>query len=377
MRIGIVTLSLHTNYGGILQAYAMQTILERMGHQVTMIDRGWPLKEPFPTYAKRVTKESVKKVIKQVIGRRNTPRWHWIFFPTSEMNKEHELTFQFVDKYIHRRMQRNFYDIKEGEFDGFVVGSDQIWRECFNLIIENAYLDFAEGWNVKRVAYAASFGTDAWEYSPIQTENCAKLLKKFDAVAVREKSGVTLCKKYLGCEAKHVLDPTMLLTPSDYVDKLNIAAFEQSKGNFMVYILDMTEEKQKIVDFIAQTYHLTPFYVNSKCDDKRCKIEDRIQPPVESWLRGFYDAKFVFTDSFHACAFSINFNIPFLVFGNKARGMSRFESLLSSFDLTDRMISGIADVKARGTEAIDWQKVNALLADKRAESFDYLTNSLN
>lgn len=37
MKIGIVTLPIQSNYGGILQAYAMQTILERLGHQVNVI----------------------------------------------------------------------------------------------------------------------------------------------------------------------------------------------------------------------------------------------------------------------------------------------------------------------------------------------------
>lgn len=371
MKIGILTLPLHTNYGGILQAYALQTVLERMGHHATLIDKGWPPKVSMPGYAKRVIKESIKKLLG-----RTSQRWHWIYFQTSEMQKEHQYTFQFVDKYIHRKLQRSLYDINEGEYDGFVVGSDQIWREHHYHPIENAYLDFARDWGVKRVAYAASFGTDEWEYNPTQTANCAELLKKFDAIGVREKTGVTLCRAHFGCESKHVLDPTMLLTPNDYVDKLNIASCEKSKGDFMVYILDMTDEKQKIVDFIAQTYRLTPFYVNSKCDDKTYELKDRIQPPVETWLRGFYDAKFVFTDSFHACAFAINFNRPFFVFGNKERGMSRFESLLSSFGLNSRLVSGIDDAKAKSQENINWQSVNDLLGNKRSVSLEVLSKSL-
>ena len=51
MRIGILTLPLHTNYGGILQAYALQTVLERMGHEVTLIDKGWPPNVSFLGYS--------------------------------------------------------------------------------------------------------------------------------------------------------------------------------------------------------------------------------------------------------------------------------------------------------------------------------------
>lgn len=75
MRIGILTLPLHTNYGGILQAYALQTVLEKMGHKTMMIDKGWPPKVPFINYLKRTIKESFKK-----LSGHSTQRWHWIFF---------------------------------------------------------------------------------------------------------------------------------------------------------------------------------------------------------------------------------------------------------------------------------------------------------
>lgn len=121
---------------------------------------------------------------------------------------------------------------------------------------------------------------------------------------------------------------------------------------------------------------MIPFYVNSKCDDKLCELKERIQPPVEMWLRGFYDAKFVFTDSFHACAFSINFNKPFLVYGNKERGMSRFVSLLSEFDLDNQLIDSYDEAIGRITKDINWQKVNAILEKNRIESVAFLNKTL-
>ena len=236
MRIGILTLPLHTNYGGILQAYALQTVLEKMGHKTMMIDKGWPPKVPFINYLKRTIKESFKK-----LSGHSTQRWHWIFFQYGEMLKEHQYTIQFVNKYIHRKIQRDLYAISNGEFDGFVVGSDQIWRVQHYRPIVNAYLDFTKGWHVKRVSYAASFGTDDWEYSPEETSECSKLLHAFDAVGVRESSGVSLCNKYFHrIDVQHVLDPTLLLTSEDYVNRLGLATVAKSKGDFLVYILDMT-----------------------------------------------------------------------------------------------------------------------------------------
>ncbi len=87
------------------------------------------------------------------------------------------------------------------------------------------FLDFVKGQNVKRLSYAASFGTDKWEFTPQQTAICSPLAQKFDLVTVREGSGVKLCKDHLGVNAVHVLDPTMLLTKEDY-----ISLIEAEKG---------------------------------------------------------------------------------------------------------------------------------------------------
>ena len=96
-------------------------------------------------------------------------------------------------------------------FDAFVVGSDQVWRPRYNAYIPNLFLDFTEGMSVKRIAYAASFGTDQWEFSAEQTTISSFLAKKFDIVSVREASGIQLCKQNLGVDAIQVLDPSLLL----------------------------------------------------------------------------------------------------------------------------------------------------------------------
>ena len=121
---------------------------------------------------------------------------------------------------------------------------------------------------------------------------------------------------------------------------------------------------------------MTPFVVNSKCEDKSQPLSERIQPPVEQWLRGFYDARFVFTDSFHACAFAINFNKPFFVFGNKKRGMSRFESLLNTFGLTNRLVQSKSEVEKSTCQEIDWNSVNNKLIQNREKSLSFVIRNL-
>lgn len=142
MRIGILTLPLFTNYGGILQAFALQTVLERMGHEVCLVERRRrpvkiPLwKAPF-VYCKRIIQNVMGHPIPLLYERK--------------LNKEYVIsqknTSEFVNRYVNRRVVKDFSEIHESDFDAIIVGSDQVWRpKYFKDGIERAYLDFAQGW---------------------------------------------------------------------------------------------------------------------------------------------------------------------------------------------------------------------------------------
>ena len=341
-----------------------------MGHEVSLIERHRkPLKLPLW----KAPLSYGKRILKNISGH------PFPIFYEQKMNKEmpvvRQHTDKFIDKYIKRRIVNNYTDVHENDFDAIIVGSDQIWRPKYFPNIETAYLDFTEGWNIKRVAYAASFGTDNWEYTPKQTKICRRLLQSFDAVSVRENSGIDLCRNHFNIQATHVLDPTMLLDPEDYIKLIEVADTPKSPGTLLNYILDETPEKTALIEKIAKDKGLVPFRVNSKVENINAPLKERIQPPVEQWLRGFYDAEFIVTDSFHACVFSILFNKPFLVVGNQKRGMSRFTSLLSSFGLEDRLIND--NTSNNVITDILWRDVTDLLEQKRKRSHDFLQTKLN
>lgn len=215
---------------------------------------------------------------------------------------------------------------------------------------------------------------DKWEYSPLQTETCKSLLHNFDAVSVREESGVKLCRECLGCKAQLVLDPTMLLDKSDYVKIIKTSNIPKSKGNLLVYILDETPDKTALIKNIADKYNLKPFKVGSNTENIHAPLKDRIQPPVEEWLRGFYDAEFVVTDSFHACVFAILFEKQFVVIGNKKRGMSRFQTLLSMLGLEDRLIDD--NINIDSLSYINYDVIVNKLSRLKEISISFLKTSL-
>lgn len=373
MRIGILTLPLHTNYGGILQAYALQTVLERMGHEVVVFDKILPepslplWKCPF-VYSKRL--------VNKLLGRKDN-----IVFLEQYVSKIKPIiqqnTNKFIKIYIHRVSFKTFAQIPDADtFNAIIVGSDQVWRPIYfgEDHIDDAFLAFARGWNIKRIVYAASFGVDKWEYSPVQTETCKSLLHNFDAISVREESGVKLCREFFECKAQLVLDPTMLLDKSDYVKIIKTSNVPKSKGNLLVYILDETPDKTALIKNIADKYNLKPFRVGSNTEKIHAPLNERIQPPVEEWLRGFYDAEFVITDSFHACVFAILFEKQFVVIGNKKRGMSRFISLLSLFGLENRLIAENSNVSA--VDYIDFTLLRNRLAELKEKAMSFLYKSL-
>lgn len=376
MKIGILTLPLHANYGGILQAYALQTVLEREGGDIVkVIDKSlyWnagPFKRAH-VYLKRISRIIRGRKV-NFFAERNADALR---------RKIGVNTEKFIENHVHRMTVKEYSDVSPGEFDAIVVGSDQIWRpEYFFGDIRDGYLAFARNWKLKRVAYAASFGSDEWEYSEEMTRDCAGLLKMFDAVSVRESSGVTLCKRHFGADAVHVLDPVMLLDAEDYLsmvsgwNPLQQDAVKTRPPFMAYYILDMSEEAEHFMDKQSKSAGLDAVNINSRYEDPQAPVEERVQPPVESWLKALSQAEYIVTDSFHACVFSILFRKPFAVVKNVSRGAARIHSLLDMFGLQDRLVS--MDMKKLPSTEIDYGRVYARLAELRQMSMDFLRRNL-
>lgn len=368
MKIGIITQPLHTNYGGLLQNYALQQALKRLGHEPVTLDQG---NTSTPQW--RIIASCIKTFLLKLIGRGGNRQY---LFQIDDQKKAfiRQHTNRFIDKYIVRTEaflyaeEFRSYTVNH-QLDALVVGSDQVWRPIYNQNVLCSFLDFAKGLSLKRLAYAASFGVDYWEFNQQQTEQAKELIRDFDAVSVREHTGIDLCRKYLDCNAVHVLDPTMLLDKEDYIRLVEEENEPVSKGDLFAYILDETDEKKYIIKKVALELDLQPF-------TSMPKHRTDVFPPVTQWLRAFMDAKFVVCDSFHGAVFSIIFNKPFLIIGNKERGMTRFNSLLDTFDLRNRMIDNIKDTNSIINAQIDWEKVNIKRTYLRNQSIDMIINAI-
>lgn len=376
MKIAIMTQPLGKNYGGIMQAYALQKVLKDMGHSPITID--YQTKERGFIYKKF---RLAYRLAKKATGKRQAP-----------INLESKIGYltkhnqEFINanivqsKYINesKKLKKHF---KKNSYDAVIVGSDQTWRPKYSPNIYDFYLDFiSKDKGIKRIAYASSFGVDDWEYSVEETKKCSKLAKLFDAISVREQSGVDLCKEYLGVDSELVLDPTLLLEKEDYLALIGDRYKSDKSEGVFTYFLDKTEDKKKAAEYIANELSSRVYSCQAKHslgDLKSNKLEDYKMPAVQDWLASFANAEFILTDSFHGMVFSIVFEKPFLVIVNKERGAARFESLLEKIDLKERIVYDLADIcNFKVNNQIDYNKISSKMNNLIDLSYKFIDKSL-
>lgn len=380
MKIAILTLPFNINYGGVIQCYALQTVLQRMGHEVIVLNRKYnnPRLREVMLRLGSIVKCFVRRYF---LGnesiRLSNPFLHsyYIKYPIMDNRAIRDFVhsnFKITSSKASSRALRSY--VLRHQPDCIVVGSDQVWRECYCPCIIDYFLGFLpSGCKVRKIAYAASFGVQDSPISARWLDECIRLAERFDALSVREDSGVTLMQEVFGLQAKHVLDPTMLLEREDYrllVSKEDKAA---ASTGVLAYILDKTPEKKQIMDDVAGKLQL-PCRSFIPDAEKVCVL-----PSVGQWLAAFDRAGFVITDSFHGCVFSILFRKDFIVILNKDRGADRFHSLLKQFGLQNRLISGYGDLEKRAGELfkpIDYAAVEEKLSRLKADSLRFLREAL-
>ena len=375
MKIGILTQPLHNNYGGILQAFALQTTLQRLGHEP------WILQREFNYNTWRFWWHyNAGNVARALLGK-PLPPFTWEKYK----HPESPFTHAFINEHIRPRTPYLLTTRSLREecsrlaLDAYVVGSDQVWRPMYSPRIEDYFLGFlSPDDDALRIAYSASFGTDDWEYSLGQAARCAALLQRFSAVSVRERGGISLCCRLGRKDAIQTLDPTLLLSPADY--EALAAGAAPSPGRLFCYVLDRSASKKELIRNTSAQTGLPAFEVMPAiAAERRKKSPDIVYPSPAQWLRAFMDAEAVITDSFHGTVFSILFHRPFVALGNTARGQARFTSLLALFGLEHRLLpatTSAQQISAALREPVDWDSTDRRLNQMREVSIQFLTKSL-
>ena len=333
MKIGILTQPLLNNYGGTLQNYALQVVLRKLGHDPITIDY-IPKSSLF-----RYLLSCLKTIVYLFI-----PSKRRSFSAHPRRKKRNTHFYRFIkDNIILTKTVCNLSNslIENYGLEAIVVGSDQVWRPKYNPHIKDMFLGFVKNSKIKKISYAASFGTDKWEFSDEQTVMLQPLIRKFAAISVREESAVKLCKQYIGIESIQVLDPTLLIEKTDYM-KICSRVPKEEKSFIFAYILDMDNKKMELLDEIGKEWGIA-----IQCHS----AEAEANLSIEEWIAKFRDASYIVTDSFHGTVFSILFGKPFRCLLNENRGSSRLDTLLRFYN-------------------------NGTIEQKRKESIDFLKKTL-
>lgn len=373
-KIALLTLPLGHNYGGIIQNYALQKVLANMGQEVLTIDR----RADNPHSKIKILASKYKSYFFRYFLQSKNPTY-------LAYNKVYAHNLRFLKEHVNLspavETTGSLADyFKKEKFNVVIVGSDQVWRPKYSPdIFFNFYLDFLlKETPIRKVAYAASFGTEEWEYTEEQTKTCSELIQQFNAVSVREESGIKLCGDFLNRkEVIQVLDPTLLLEAEDYGE---LIGQREKKNGLFTYVLDDSEVIKDFIENCSKQLNLKVYSNQAKFNTnifKSNKIEDYFMPPLEGWLQGFRDADFVITDSFHGTLFSIINQRPFISLVNLDRGASRFESILNQLGLEDRLVYDVEKFdKSKLEEEIDYVAVKLKLNRLKDEAVNFIKSNL-
>ncbi len=360
MKVGIVTLSQgNDNYGGTLQAYALQTALSRLGHKSFFVNTN--LSHRHGKYS---------KFLEHPLREIQRYRRYQSFYPfwRENFNMDPMGRRSFSD-YLHN----------PSEADALICGSDQIWAKGYRsdpLLRRLAFLDFKCNRDI-RVAYAASWGSYHLEEENIP--DISPLLKKFSAVGVREDSGVLLAEQ-CGVNAKLVVDPTLLLDASFWSSFAEKSEMECPQNTLLfcgyrwspklpVKIAVNCLRKKRNLSLIVPCYENPLTFLGA----------NKVLGPRD-WVRFVRDSEFVLTNSFHCMVFSIIFHKPFAVLslGGRYEEMNtRIESLCSRLGLQSRIVTTEQELATVVDNPINWELVDKELNRWILDSWQFLSDSLS
>lgn len=364
MRVEIITLHRVTNFGSMLQTYATQKSIEKLGYEAEVIDfvpEGLSFKRAcFP----RNDTPIIKKLLK--------------FLPLMVVNSCQFLSLNaFLRRYINLSEHRynSFSDLEKmpPEADVYLSGSDQVWNTQNNNPVGDYrayFLGFAPE-EKPRIAYAGSFGKSS--FSDEEASIIREYLSRYGFVSVREDEGLEILERFGFCSGVHVVDPTLLLTGEEwrqFVSKKKIP----KPGYVFVYNLNRNAMLKKVAKAVADEKGLR--IVNfADSLDFMSGASNRVCNTALDFINYVAHADYVVTDSFHGTAFSLNFNRQVIV-AKAPRYNTRIESLLRLFGLLEtRQISSVDEGLKAARTIIDYGKVGVWLDDARKKSFYYLDSA--
>lgn len=367
-KIAIITRHAVSNYGSVLQSYALQYAFSKIGADSEIIDY-IRFDEDYKNIANTLVKKS-KKWNKNPLTR--------LVYKSIQAPEYVKMGKDFC-KYRNNLLNitpvcyRTSDDLRSKlpDADIFCTGSDQVWGAIGNDSIDTSYfLDFVPS-EKKKIAYAASFGKTG--IADKDKSTISTLLNKYDYISVRENSALDLLSQ-VGIEnASQVLDPTLLLNSSEWD---NLISNEVNGGYVLLYQLHSNKQMDMYAKAFAEKsgkklIRLTPLLHRIFKGGKAVYL-----PDISQFLSYIKNADYIITDSFHGTAFSINYHKQFIdILPTTTK--TRNQSILELTGLTDRILDNYNSFDYFIENKIDYNIVDEILETERKNSYDILKQMIN
>lgn len=369
-KIGLTTIYSVPNYGSVLQAYATQEVLKRLGFECFIINYKYPNNWHYNQVG--FSRPSFKSKVALFLGLRHNHR------------KQKKLE---VFKHKFFNFTREYKDLKELEKENWndyfavVVGSDQVWNSRF-LKGDSAFMLSYIPDNIKKISIASSFAS---KYIPEEyKEKYKQFLSRFTAFSVREKNAIGIINEQLGIdkEVQVLLDPTLLLSKEDWLSLIPRSGFKKVSKYILFYMLDYSFDPKpyifEVVSYFSKKYDYDIIALEGYKDlkyDYGIKMINKTDSSINEFIDLFANADLVITSSFHGTAFSVNFGKPVISIMPNDKGDDRVSNLLNSLNLKQCIIpidTKVEDIKPDYNIKIE-QKI---LRNKRNESLAWIINNI-
>ena len=370
-KVGIMSMQRIANYGSFLQAYALKQLIEEFDCKVEFVD--YHVGAPVITENADSKNKFVRKVEKGLeTFQYQAPFAHKLSFIRykQSFSKKYMPLLEITDEMNYNPT-----------LDCLVIGSDEV----FNCIQKNSNVGyslelFGKDNHAKRLlTYAASFGNTTLEklekYK--KADEVGALLKKFDAISVRDANSGTIVEQLTGKEPVYNLDPVLTY---DYMNCCGKIPQVQNNEKYLILYAYAGRISNDEADWIAAYAKKKNLKVYAIGGIQKCADRFEVCSPFEV-LAYFRNAEEVITDTFHGSIFSVITHRPFTTLIRKSVGNSygneeKLSDLLNRLGLTERMTTKVEETEHINQQPIDYEKVDDVLQKQREIAKAYLCQSI-
>ncbi|SHF10810.1 Polysaccharide pyruvyl transferase [Bacteroides faecichinchillae] len=347
MKVGIITYHRAHNYGAVLQCYALQEVLKRMGHDTQIIDYRQPFIEKLYNLSKKELFFRYKFHPRALMARYAKQKAIKSFFENFSND-----FLQLSDKCAQNAIP---------EYEVYIVGSDQMWSlDCVGGKIDPIYFGmFDRSKNSRLIGFSISSNIHS---IGILNERINQYIDNFDAISFREQTVADTISEIVSKKMLMTLDPTLC-----------------TDAELWSNVINHGWNNRKYIALYHVMFRFSPA-VHDMLYKQACRIAKKNRWEIIDLSTGEYSvsdfvsvikyAQCVITSSFHATVFSVIFSRPLFAVQLHDGNDGRYVSLLNSLNMANALVD--LDFIHESPVKIDYDKVHTVLLHLRESSLEYL-----